>query len=380
MKEQNILTKLAQIGNRLDPTGAISFPVYHSSTFAHPELGKSTGYDYSRSANPTRKVLEDSLAALEGGCKGFAFSSGLAAITTILSLFKSGDHFIVTEDLYGGTYRLFQQVFNEFGIEATFVDTTRPDQIEASICPNTKAVFCETPSNPLMKVADIRQICRLAQSHHLLTIVDNTFLSPYLQRPLQLGADIVVHSASKFIGGHNDVIAGLVAAREEHLAERLGFLQNALGAVLGPQDSWLLIRGLKTLGLRLECQQSNALRIAHWLENHPLVDQVFYPGLSAHPGYDLQLSQSSGFGAILSFSLKDHCSIPDILQKFKVISFAESLGGVESLITYPYIQTHADIPEEVRKRLGLNEYLLRISVGIEDCNDLIDDLNQALTF
>ncbi|MDS1030221.1 PLP-dependent aspartate aminotransferase family protein [Bacillota bacterium LX-D] len=377
MKNRNIMTQLAQIGNRLDSTGAISFPVYYSAAFAHPELGKSTGFDYSRSGNPTRAVLEDCIAQLEKGCRGFAFSSGMAAITTVLSLFKHGDHLIMTEDPYGGTYRLLNKIFREFGISVSYVDTSQTELIKNSITPDTKAIFCETPTNPLMKVADIRSICNLAKLHNIITIFDNTFLTPYYQRPLELGADIVLHSATKYIGGHNDVVAGLVAVKEEKLAERVGFLQNALGTILGPQDSWLLVRGLKTLGLRLDRQQQNALQIAHWLEKHPLVEKVYYPGLPNHPGHTTHRSQASGFGAIVSFTVKDKSYVPTILKNVKIISFAESLGGVESLITYPFVQTHADIPENIREQLGVDKRLLRISVGIENVLDLIDDLSQA---
>lgn len=378
MESRNIMTQLAQIGNRLDSKGAISYPVYYSATFAHPGLGKSTGFDYSRSGNPTRTVLEDCIAQLEKGCKGFAFSSGMAAITTVFALFRNGDHLIITEDPYGGTYRLSNKVFREFGISVSYVDTSKTEIIRKSITPDTKGVFCETPTNPLMKVADIQSICSLAKLHNMITIFDNTFLTPYYQRPLELGADIVLHSATKYIGGHNDVVAGLVAVKEEKLAERVGFLQNALGTILGPQDSWLLIRGLKTLGLRLDRQQQNALQIAHWLENHPLVEKVYYPGLQNHPGYTTQRNQASGFGAIISFTLKDKSYVQNVLKNVKIISFAESLGGVESLITYPFVQTHADIPESIREHLGVDDRLLRISVGIENVLDLIDDLSQAL--
>lgn len=378
MNNWDIMTELAQIGNRKDHTGAISYPIYFSATFAHPELGKSSGFDYSRSGNPTRSVLEESIAQLEKGCRGFAFSSGMAAITTVLSLFKNGDHIIMTEDPYGGTYRLLEKVFLGFGISVSYVDTSSIKLIKEAILPETKVIFCETPTNPLMKVADIHRICQLAKQHRLITIFDNTFLSPYYQRPLELGADIVVHSATKFIGGHNDVVAGLVVVRQEELAERISFLQNTLGAILGPQDAWLLIRGMKTLGLRITCQQQNALQIAQWLVNHPLVEKVYYPGLPSHPGYEIQRSQASGFGAIISFTVKDKSAISSILKKVKVFSFAESLGGVESLITYPFVQTHADIPESVREHLGINERLLRISVGIENVQDLIDDLSDAL--
>ncbi|MFZ3132200.1 MAG: aminotransferase class I/II-fold pyridoxal phosphate-dependent enzyme [Desulfosporosinus sp.] len=266
-----INTTLAQIGNRRDSTGAISFPVYYSATFSHPELGVSTGFDYSRSGNPTRQVLEQAIAQLEGGIGGFAFSSGMAAITTLLALFKSGDHLIVTEDLYGGTYRLLKDVFCNFGIKVSYVDTSNIDSVCEAIRPCSKAIFCETPTNPLLRVADIRSLSELARTRNLLCIVDNTFMTPILQRPLELGADIVIHSATKFIGGHNDVVAGLVAVNNEQLAKKIGYLQNALGAILGPQDSWLLIRSLKTLGLRIAAQETNAQVLAHWLTTQPLV-------------------------------------------------------------------------------------------------------------
>ncbi|MGI1658703.1 MAG: trans-sulfuration enzyme family protein [Desulfitobacterium sp.] len=374
----NILTELAQIGNRLDPKGAISFPIYHSSTFAHPGFGESTGFDYSRTNNPTRQVLEDAIARLEEGTKGFAFSSGMGAITTILTLFSHGDHIIVTEDLYGGTYRILEEVFNRFGLQVSFADTSNLEAIEKEIFPHTKAIFTETPTNPMMKIADLHGIARLCQKHGLLDIVDNTFLTPYLQKPLLCGADIVVHSGTKYLGGHNDIISGLVVVKGEELATRIGRLQNSLGATLGPQDSWLMIRGLKTLALRMKAQEENALQIAQWLLNHPEVTDVYYPGLKNHPGHATQLNQAKGFGAMLSFRVKDSSLIPRILKSLEIISYAESLGGVESLITYPATQTHADIPSEVRARLGVDDCLLRLSVGIEAAEDLIRDLEYAL--
>ncbi|EHL04051.1 cystathionine beta-lyase [Desulfitobacterium hafniense DP7] len=376
--KMNILTELAQIGNRRDPYGAISFPVYHSSTFAHPGFGQSTGFDYSRTGNPTRQALEDAMASLEEGTKGFAFSSGMGAITTILSLFSQGEHLLVTEDLYGGTYRILEEVFSRFGLQVTFVDSSDLDTIAKEIRPHTKAIFTETPTNPLMKIADLKGIASLCQKHGLLNIVDNTFLTPYLQKPLNLGADIVIHSGTKYLGGHNDVVAGLVVVQGEELAARFGRLQNSLGATLGPQDSWLIIRGLKTLALRMRAQEENALQIAQWLETHPLVTAVCYPGLKHHPGYATQLEQARGFGAMLSFRVKSPSLIPEILKSLKIISYAESLGGVESLITYPATQTHADIPHEVRTRLGVDDCLLRLSLGIEAAEDLIGDLEQAL--
>ncbi|SHN65703.1 cystathionine gamma-synthase [Desulfitobacterium chlororespirans DSM 11544] len=374
----NILTELAQIGNRRDPYGAISFPIYHSSTFAHPGFGKSTGFDYSRTGNPTRQALEDAMASLEEGTKGFAFSSGMGAITTILSLFSQGEHLLVTEDLYGGTYRILEEVFSRFGLQVTFVDSSDLGAIEKEIRPQTKAIFTETPTNPLMKVADLKGIASLCRKHGLLNIVDNTFLTPYLQKPLNLGADIVIHSGTKYLGGHNDVVAGLVVVQGEELAARFGRLQNSLGATLGPQDSWLVIRGLKTLALRMRAQEENALQIAQWLEKHPLVTAVYYPGLEHHPGYATQLEQARGFGAMLSFRVNSPSLVPAILKSLQIISYAESLGGVESLITYPATQTHADIPLEVRARLGVDDCLLRLSLGIEAAEDLIGDLELAL--
>ncbi|NMA69454.1 MAG: aminotransferase class I/II-fold pyridoxal phosphate-dependent enzyme [Desulfitobacterium sp.] len=372
-----ISTKLAQIGNRQDPTGAISFPIYHSATFAHPGFEQSTGFDYSRTKNPTRQVLENAIADLEEGTRGYAFSSGMGAITTILALFSQGDHLLVTEDPYGGTYRILQEVFQDFGLETSFVDTSDLEAIRKAIKPNTKSVFVETPTNPLMKIADLRGISTICQENNLLHIVDNTFLTPYLQKPLTLGADMVIHSGTKYLGGHNDVVSGLVVVKGEELAARFGRLQNTLGATLGPQDSWLMIRGMKTLALRMKAQEENAHKIAQWLLNHPAITKVYYPGLKDHPGNELQLQQAKGFGAMISFRVKDRELIPKILSSLKTISYAESLGGVESLITYPATQTHGDIPEEVRENLGVDRSLLRLSVGIEDVEDLIDDLEQA---
>jgi cystathionine gamma-synthase len=375
----NIETLLVRAGVERDSTtGAISTPIYQSATFQHPELGVSTGYDYSRTANPTRTALEEAIAALEQGARGFAFSSGMAAITTVLFLFKPGDHLVVSEDLYGGTYRLLAQVFSEFGIQASFVDTSCTKEIEAAIRPDTRALFIETPTNPLMKITDLEKAVVLARTYGLLTIIDNTFMTPYLQRPLTYGADIVLHSATKYLGGHNDTVAGLVVTRDAELGERIGLLQNACGAILGPQDAWLILRGLKTLAIRIEKQQQNALAIAEWLQRHSAVETVYYPGLSGHPNREVAERQASGFGGMLSFSVHDPDIVPHVLKNVKVITFAESLGGVESLITFPARQTHADIPKEVREHLGITDRLLRLSVGIENANDLILDLEEAL--
>jgi len=374
-----ITTRLVHTGVRSEKvTGSISCPIYQVATFQHPALGESTGFDYSRTINPTRKVLEEAIAQLEGGVRGFAFSSGMAAITTVLALLKSGDRIIVSDDLYGVTYRLFNQILSRFGLIPDYVDTSDLASVAAGIKTATRAIFIETPTNPLMKISDIRAIAHLAKERHLLTIVDNTFMTPYLQNPLELGADIVIHSASKFLGGHNDLLAGLVAVGSQTLGEDLFFLQNSIGAVLDPWDCWLLMRGMKTLALRLEKQQENAGRIATWLVSQRYVRRVYFPGLSSHPGYEINRSQARGHGAMISFELDTHERVKEVLRRAKIILFAESLGGVETLITFPETQTHSDIPEEIRARLGINNRLLRLSVGIEDVNDLIDDLRQAL--
>ncbi|QDR79312.1 trans-sulfuration enzyme family protein [Sporomusa termitida] len=375
-------TKVVQAGLVSDKTtGAISTPIYQTATFRHPELGRSTGFDYSRTQNPTRKAVEEAVATLEEGHAGFAFGSGMAAITSILMLYRPGDHVIITEDCYGGTYRILDKLFNQFGLTATFVDTGDLDQVQQALQPATKAILLETPTNPLMKIADIKAIVALARNsseNPIHVIVDNTFLSPYLQRPLTLGADIVVHSGSKYLSGHNDVICGLVVAKDAALCEKIGFIQNAAGAILGPQDSWLLLRGLKTLAIRLRQHEENALIVAQWLAAHPSVTKVYYPGLPDHPGKDIQDAQATGYGGMLSFVV-DHPRLPaQVLRKVKVLQFAESLGGVESLITFPAVQTHADIPADIRQRLGISDCLLRLSVGIEDVEDIIADLAQAL--
>lgn len=362
-----------------DPhTGAISYPIYQSATFRHPGLNQSTGYDYSRTQNPTREELEKTIARLEGGAQGFAFSTGMAAISAVLGLFDPGDQVIVSDDLYGGTYRIFEEIYRKYGIQAIYIDTQEPENVRQAITGAVKAVLLETPSNPIMKVADIAAITAIAKEAGLLTIVDNTFLTPYFQRPLELGADIVVHSATKYLGGHNDTLAGLVVTGTDEMGERIRFIQNSVGAVLAPFDSWLILRGIKTLGVRLKKSEENAHRIAAWLQTQPNVTSVNYPGLPAHPGHEVSKKQSTGFGSMISFSVKDVGLVKQVLERVKLIFFAESLGGVESLITYPLTQTHAAIPEEIRNRIGVNELLLRLSVGIEDAEDLIEDLEQAL--
>ena len=374
-----ITTQAVQIGLEWDTrTGSVAIPIYQTATFRHPGLGQSTGFDYTRSGNPTRQALEDGIARLDGGVRGFAYATGMAAITGLLMLFKAGDHIVVTEDLYGGTCRLFNQVFNQFGLSFSYVDTTDLAAVEAAIRPETRALFVETLTNPLLKFADLPALAELSRRRGLLLIADNTFLTPYLMRPLELGADITVYSATKYLAGHNDTLGGLVVTNRPELAERIYFYQNSVGAVLAPQDSWLIIRGMKTLGVRLDRHQENALRIATWLEQHPRISKVHYPGLPQHPDHALMKRQARGFGAMIAFEVDKHALVEQVLLKTRLISFAESLGGVESLITFPEVQTHADIPAELRARLGINNVLLRLSVGIEDADDLIEDLRQAL--
>jgi cystathionine gamma-synthase len=374
----NIESRLAQIGSIAEPvTGAVSFPIYQSTAFRHPRLGQSTGFDYARTKSPTRTVLEQAIASLENGDAGFASSSGMASLQTIFALFSQGDHLLVSLDLYGGTYRLLEKVMSRFGVTATYVDTNDLDALEANRKPGTKAVLIETPTNPLMMITDITKVCTWAKRHNLITIVDNTLLTPFFQRPLDLGADIVIHSATKYLGGHNDVLAGLIVTKGKELSEQIAFLHNTMGAVLGPQDSWLMMRGMKTLALRMERHQYNATRMAEFLESHPMVEQVYYPGLKSHPHYEIQQQQSSGNTGILSFKVKDARSVEPILRSIRLIAFAESLGGVESLMTYPAVQTHADIPEEIRRAVGVDDRLLRFSVGIEHIDDLIADLSGA---
>lgn len=361
-----------------EQTGAISMPIYQSATFRHKGLNQSTGYDYSRSENPTREELEKTITRLEGGKAGFAFSTGMASIDAVARLFSPKDHIIVSEDLYGGTYRLFEQIYKRYGIETVYVDTTDIEKVEAAVKKNTKAIFIETPSNPMMRVTDIEKIVAIAKPLEILTIVDNTFLTPYFQRPLLLGADIVIHSGTKFLGGHNDTLSGLVVANK--FIEELRFTQVSMGAVLSPFDSWLILRGIKTLAIRVEKQQENAIKISKWLSKCKAIRGVYYPGLKSHRGHDISTKQATGFGSMISFTVNKKEIIEKVLRELKVIYFAESLGGVESLITYPYTQTHAAIPEDIRNRIGIKDTLLRLSVGIENVKDLIEDLDRALNY
>ncbi len=362
-----------------EATGAVSTPIYQVSTYKQEAVGKFKGYEYSRTGNPTRHALEELIADVEFGHAGFAFGSGMAAISSVMMLFSAGDHVILTDDVYGGTYRVMNKVLNRFGLEFTFVDTGNLEEVEAAVKENTKAIFIETPTNPLLKVTDIEAVSAFAKSKGLLTIVDNTFMTPYLQSPIKLGADIVLHSATKYIGGHSDVVAGLVVVNSEELATDLHFVQNSVGAILGPQDSWLLMRGLKTLGIRMEETGANAQKIAEFLKNHDAVDTVIYPGLPEHTGHELMKKQATGFGGMISFDVGSKEKAGELLAKLKYFTLAESLGAVESLISVPAQMTHASIPVERRGELGIVEGLVRISVGIEDVEDLIEDLEQALS-
>lgn len=359
-------------------TGAVSVPIYQTSTYRQNGLGQPKEYEYSRSGNPTRHALEELIADLEGGVQGFAFGSGLAGIHTVLSLFEPGSHIILGDDVYGGTFRIVDKVFVKNGLEYTIVDTSNLANIEENIQENTKAIYVESPSNPLLKITDIQAVAELAKKHNLLTLVDNTFATPYLQRPLELGADIVLHSGTKYLGGHSDVVSGLVTTNNQELASEIGFLQNAVGGILGPQDSWLTQRGIKTLGIRMEAHQKNAQAVAEYLENHEAVEKVFYPGLASHAGHELAKKQMSGFGGMVSFELKNEAKTAEFVEALKIFTLAESLGGVESLVEVPSIMTHASIPKDKREAAGIKDGLVRLSVGIEYVDDLLADVKQAL--
>ena len=367
---------LEETEGKTDNYGALSFPIYQTATYAHPGVGQSTGYDYSRLQNPTREHLEKIVCSLEGGIDAFALSTGMAAITLLFELFKPGDHIITESDLYGGSIRLFDNVSVKNGLIFTHLNCSS-DDVEAAVRENTRAIYLETPTNPMMNVSDISKIASIARKHDLILIVDNTFLTPYFQNPLQLGADVVIHSGTKFLGGHNDTLAGFIVTSSETIAEKLRFLIKTTGSGLAPFDSWLLIRGIKTLGIRMERAASNAIRIAEFLKTRKEVTKVFYPGLPEHPGYEIMKKQSKGFGAMLTFNVDSREHALKILSEVRMIKFAESLGGTETLITYPTTQTHADVPEEVRLRNGITPCTLRVSVGIEDPEDLIAELKDV---
>ncbi len=361
-----------------ETTGAVSVPVYQTSTYKQDGLGETRGWEYSRTGNPTRAAVEKLVADLEYGRYGLAFASGLAAITTVLALFKSGDRLVVSDNIYGGTFRILDNVFNNFGITYTIVDTSDLSKVEEAIGDDVKAVYVESPANPLLTVTDIEAVSRIAHKHGKLLIVDNTFLTPYLQRPLTLGADIVIHSGTKYLGGHSDTISGFVVLNDKEISDRLYYLQNAIGGVLSPWDSFLVIRGIKTLGVRMDRHVENATRIAKWLSDSEYVSRVYYPGLESDPGYEVQRKQADGPGAMISFVLDEKYDYKRFFKNLKLITLAESLGGVESLVCHPASMTHAAIPAEIRREVGIVDELIRFSVGIEDADDLIADLEQAI--
>lgn len=372
-------TRLIHAGGTTDPvTGAVNVPIYQTSTYQQDGVGQDRGWEYSRTGNPTRAALERLIADLEGGVAGFAFGSGMAAITAVLSLLSAGDEVIIPTNVYGGTYRVLNQVFNRFNLTFRVVDTTDPANVEAAIGPNTKATLVESPANPLMTITDLAEISRIAHEHGLLSIVDNTFMTPYLQRPLELGADIVVHSATKYLGGHSDVVAGLAVVASQELADKLAFVQNSTGGVLGPFDSFLLIRGIKTLSVRMDRHLQNAGTIAEALQQNEAVAKVYYPGLPDFPGYEVNRRQASGAGAMLSFELAPGYDAHKFLASTRLVALAESLGGVESLVCHPATMTHAAIPKEERDRVGITDGLIRLSVGIEDADDILADVEQAI--
>ena len=361
-----------------ETTGAVNVPIYQTSTYKQDGLGKHRGWEYSRTGNPTRAALEKLIADLEEGNYGLAFASGLAAINTVLSLFKSGDKLVISDNIYGGTFRILDNVFKNFGISYEIVDTSDPEQTEKAITDDVAAVYVESPANPLLTVTDIEAVARIAHKHGKLLIVDNTFLTPYLQRPLTLGADIVIHSGTKYLAGHSDTISGQVVVKDKELADRLYYLQNAIGGVLAPWDSFLVIRGIKTLGVRMDRHVKNAEKIARWLVQSGYAEKVYYPGLESDPGYAIQKKQADGAGAMISFVLKEDYDYRRFFENLRLITLAESLGGVESLVCHPATMTHAAIPADIRKKVGIVDELIRFSVGIEDADDLIEDLTQAI--
>ncbi|MGM9936393.1 MAG: trans-sulfuration enzyme family protein [Candidatus Ornithomonoglobus sp.] len=380
MKQYNhIESALLHGGFDSDPlTGAVNVPIYQTSTYEQDELGRHKGWEYSRTGNPTRAVLEKLIAELEHGIAGFAFASGMAAITAVLSLFKSGDKIIISSNVYGGTFRVLDKVFSNFNINYSIEDTTNIKELETKITSDVRAIYIESPANPLMTITDLKAVSELAHSHGLLSVVDNTFMTPYIQRPIDFGADIVIHSATKYLGGHSDLVAGLVVVNNDNLAEKLAFIQNATGGVLQPFDSFLLIRGIKTLGVRMDRHVENALRIARFLAAHEAVKRVYYPGLETDPGYAVNKAQAKNGGAMISFELHKNYDIEKFFTSLRLIALAESLGGVESLVCHPSSMTHASIPYEIRQRVGITDGLIRLSPGLEHYEDITADLDNAI--
>jgi len=368
-------------GQTPDPsTGAIITPIYQTSTYVQDALGQHKGYEYARTQNPTRAALEANIAAMERGTAGFGFASGMAAIGAVMTLVESGDHIVVTDNTYGGTYRLFERVLRRYQLDFTYVDTAQPAEIERAFRPNTKLLFLETPTNPTLRLTDLRVACEIAHARHAAVVVDNTFASPYVQRPIEFGADLVVHSTTKFLNGHSDSVGGIViATRDDHI-EWLRFVQNAEGAIIGPMDAWLVLRGTKTLHIRMERHNANGLELAEFLAAHPKVQQVHYPGLRSHPQHELAKRQMCGFGGLISFELGTRDKAAALLNHVRLMALAESLGGVETLISHPATMTHASVPPERRQQIGITEGLVRVSAGIEDVEDLKEDLDQAFAY
>ena len=367
-------------GERPDKTfGAVSVPIYQTSTFVFEDVGKTRGYDYSRTANPTRKVLEDTLAQLEGGKAGFAFATGMAAEMTVVHLLKAGDHVISGDDVYGGTYRLFQNVMHDLGLEFTFLRMNKRQAIEQAIKPNTRMIWIETPSNPLLNITDVKMVVDVARKHNILTVIDNTFATPYFLRPIEYGVNLVVHSTTKYLNGHCDVVGGAVVTTTEELTQRVQFLLNAMGTCASPFDCWLVLRGIQTLPLRMRKHEENAMAVASYLQRHKAVSRVFYPGIESHPGHEIAKRQMKGFGGVVSFELKGGIkAVDNFLRRLKVFSLAESLGGVASLAEHPATMSHASMPPDYRAKIGISDDLIRLSIGLESIEDLIDDLGQAL--
>ncbi|MFT7616398.1 MAG: cystathionine gamma-lyase [Planctomycetota bacterium] len=374
-------TKSIHVGQEPEETtGAVVVPIFQTSTYAQPEVGKHKGHEYSRTSNPTRDAYQACIASLENAENAYAFGSGMAAISTIMTLFKAGDHIVAGDDLYGGTFRVFEKIFRDFGLDYSYVDTTNLDLVAEAIRPETKMVWLETPTNPMLKISDIAAISKICKSKGILLGVDNTFMSPFFQRPLDLGADMVMHSSTKYLGGHSDVVGGVVCSSHPEVSEKLQFAQNAMGAVMGPFDAWLTLRGLKTLGLRMERHGSNAMAVAKHLDSHPAIETVIYPGLPSHAGHEMQKQQGDGFGGMVSVRLaSDLVGAKKFCSSTKLFFLAESLGGVESLLEHPAIMTHASVPEDIRLELGITDNFVRLSVGVEHIDDLLADLDQALS-
>ncbi len=372
-------TKAIHVGQEPEKlTGAVTVPLFQTSTYAQHEIGRHTGFEYARTQNPTRFAWEENLAAMEGGIDAFAFGSGLAAVDAVMRLLSAGDHVIMAEDMYGGTYRLAERILTRFGLSFSYVDMRDMANIEAAIKSNTRMVYTETPTNPMMTITDLAAVGQLAKAHNLLMVVDNTFATPYLQRPLEHGAHIVLHSATKYLGGHSDLVSGIVTTSREDIAEQLGFIQNAAGAVPGPFDTWLLLRSSKTLAVRMDRHSSNAMQIAQFCAQHPKIKATHYPGLTTHPQHEIAKRQMSAFGGMISIELGSLERAIEVTNKLKLFTLAESLGGVESLVCHPVSMTHGSIPKEQRERLGVTDGLIRLSCGIEDVEDLMADVEQAL--